>query len=43
MPVAEKMTAVLLTGHGGFDRHEYRDGMPVPVADPGEVLVPPVS
>ena len=41
MLVAEKMTAVLLTADGGFDKLEYRDDVPVP--DPGEVLVPPVS
>jgi NADPH:quinone reductase-like Zn-dependent oxidoreductase len=33
------MTAVLLTGHGGFDRLEYRSGCPVPQPGPDEVLV----
>jgi len=39
MPVPEKMTAVLLTGHGGFEKLEYRDDMPVPVPGPEEVLI----
>jgi NADPH:quinone reductase-like Zn-dependent oxidoreductase len=33
------MSAVLLTGHGGFDKLTYRDDVPVPSAGPGEVLV----
>ena len=33
------MRAVLLTGHGGPERLEYRDDYPVPVPAPGEVLV----
>lgn len=33
------MTAVVLTGHGGFDKLEYRDDVPVPVPGPIEVLV----
>jgi NADPH:quinone reductase-like Zn-dependent oxidoreductase len=33
------MVAVLLTGHGGFDRLEYRDDVAVPVPGPGEVLI----
>ncbi|MCP5368078.1 MAG: alcohol dehydrogenase family protein [Hyphomicrobiales bacterium] len=33
------MRAVLLTGHGGFDRLELRDDVPVPRPGPGEVLV----
>ncbi len=32
------MKAVLLTGHGGFDRLEYRD-VPVPAPADGEVLI----
>lgn len=33
------MAAVLLTGHGGFDKLEYREDVPVPIAGPGEVLI----
>lgn len=33
------MRAVLLTGHGGYDCLSLRDDVPVPVAEPGEVLV----
>jgi NADPH:quinone reductase-like Zn-dependent oxidoreductase len=33
------MRAVLLHGHGGFDRLELRDDVPVPSPGPGEVLV----
>jgi NADPH:quinone reductase-like Zn-dependent oxidoreductase len=33
------MHAVLLTGHGGFERLEYREDIPVPTAGPGEVLI----
>jgi NADPH:quinone reductase-like Zn-dependent oxidoreductase len=33
------MKAVLLTGHGGFERLEYRDNVPVPQPRPGEVLL----
>jgi NADPH:quinone reductase-like Zn-dependent oxidoreductase len=33
------MRAVLLTGHGGLDKLEFRDDVPVPAAGPGEVLV----
>jgi len=39
MPVPEKMTAVVLTGHGGFEKLEYRDDVAVPVPGPEEVLV----
>jgi NADPH:quinone reductase-like Zn-dependent oxidoreductase len=38
-PIADTMTAVLLTGHGGFDRLEVRDDVPVPRPGPGEVLI----
>lgn len=37
--VPRTMKAVLLTGHGGFDRLQYRDDVPVPVPRTGEVLV----
>ncbi len=33
------MTAVLLTGHGGFEKLEYRQDVPVPVPGTGEVLI----
>jgi NADPH:quinone reductase-like Zn-dependent oxidoreductase len=33
------MAGVLLTGHGGLDRLEYRADLPVPTPGPGEVLV----
>ena len=33
------MCAVLLTGHGGFDRLEYRTDVPVPRPGAGEVLI----
>ena len=35
----EKMHAVLLTGHGGLDRLEYHDDVPVPAPAAGEVLI----
>ena len=37
--IPNTMTAVVLTGHGGFDKLEYRDDVPVPVPGPIEVLV----
>ena len=37
--IPERMCAVLLTGHGGFDRLEYRTDVPVPRPGPGEVLI----
>lgn len=33
------MRAVVLTGHGGFDRLEYREDWPTPAPGPGEVLI----
>ena len=33
------MTAVLLTGHGGLDKLEYRNDIPVPQPKPDEVLI----
>ena len=38
-PIPERMCAVLLTGHGGLDRLEYREDVPVPRPGPGEVLI----
>ena len=39
MRIPETMSAVLLTGHGGPDKLEYRTDVPVPVAGDDEVLV----
>lgn len=33
------MHAVLLTGHGGYDKLDYRTDVPVPQPKPGEVLI----
>ena len=33
------MSAVLLTGHGGLDKLEYRTDVPVPRPEQGEVLI----
>lgn len=33
------MTAVLLTGHGGYEKLEVRNDVPVPIAGPGEVVI----
>ena len=33
------MKAMVLTGHGGFDRYEWREDWPVPVPGPMEVLI----
>jgi len=38
-PFPETMAAVVLTGHGGFDRLEYRTDVPVPRPKSGEVLI----
>lgn len=37
--IPENMAAVLLTGHGGFDKLEYREDVPVPVPGSSEVLI----
>jgi hypothetical protein len=37
--IPEEMTGVLLVGHGGFDKLEYCNDIPVPIPDPGEVLI----
>ena len=39
MPLPETMKAVVLTGHGGLDKLEWREDMPVPRPDAGEVLI----
>jgi NADPH:quinone reductase-like Zn-dependent oxidoreductase len=38
-PLPSTMAAVLLTGHGGLDKLEYRTDVPIPSPAPGEVLV----
>ncbi|MDH3377357.1 MAG: alcohol dehydrogenase catalytic domain-containing protein, partial [Gammaproteobacteria bacterium] len=35
----QTMTAVLLTGHGGYEKLVYTETVPVPVPDAGEVLI----
>ncbi|OWV64641.1 alcohol dehydrogenase [Rhizobium sp. R339] len=35
----ERMKGVLLTGHGGFEKLEYREDIPLPRAKAGEVLI----
>ena len=37
--IPERMCAVLLTGHGGLDRLEYREDVPIPRPGAGEVLI----
>ena len=39
MTIPEKMTAAVLTGHGGLDKLEIRNDVPVPRPAPGEVLI----
>jgi NADPH:quinone reductase-like Zn-dependent oxidoreductase len=39
MSVPKTMRAVLLTGHGGLDKLDYRDDVPVPVPGHGEALI----
>ncbi len=39
MSIPASMRAVLLTGHGGYDKLEWRDDVPVPVPGPSEVLI----
>ena len=37
--IPDTMTAVLLTGHGGIDKLEYRNDVPTPNPGAGEVLI----
>lgn len=39
MTIPQRMAAVLLTGHGGIDRLDYRTDVPVPQPKSGEVLI----
>ena len=39
MTIADNMRAVLLTGHGGYDKLEYRDDVPLPTLGPNDVLI----
>ncbi len=39
MTIPDTMRAVVLTGHGGFDKLEYREDWPTPAPGPGEALV----
>ena len=33
------MKAMVLAGHGGLDRYEWREDWPVPVPGPAQVLI----
>ena len=37
--MSRTMKAMVLTGHGGLDRYEWREDWPVPVPGPMEVLI----
>ena len=37
--IPDNMAGVVLVGHGGFDKLEYREDIPVPKPAPGEVLI----
>ena len=39
MSIPQKMRAVVLTGHGGLDKLEFRDDWPVPKPGPLDVLI----
>ncbi len=38
-PIPDTMTAMLLTGHGGYEKLSYRTDVPTPLPLPGEVLI----
>ena len=38
-PISPTMRAVVLTGHGGIDKLEFREAYPTPKPAPGEVLI----
>ena len=37
--IPTQMSGVVLLGHGGFDKLQFRTDLPVPTAGPGEVLI----
>jgi hypothetical protein len=37
--IPERMSGVVLTGHGGLDKLEFRDDLPTPRPGKGEVLI----
>jgi len=37
--IAANMRAVLLTGHGGYDKLNFRDDVPLPIPGPNDVLI----
>jgi len=39
MTLPDTMSGMVLTGHGGLDKLEWRDDLPVPQPAPGEVLI----
>lgn len=39
MTLPDTMSGMVLTGHGGLEKLEWRDDLPVPVPGPGEVLI----
>ncbi|GAB5505932.1 MAG: alcohol dehydrogenase family protein [Rhizobiaceae bacterium] len=39
MPLPTTMKAMVLTGHGGLDKLEWREDVPVPLPNAGEVLI----
>jgi len=39
MTFPDKMQGVVLTGHGGLEKLVWRDNLPVPAAQPGDVLI----